>query len=183
MVPSPGAGLLISAGEACPEDTAGLAQQRPTPGCALRGEWIHRNPLDAVIHCTLSGRRTNASAWLYAWVVRAQRAACPHTFLPSLPRCLQDYAWLESQLPRKLAARPVRGEPMFCFETALKAFYYAFLVYEVQSEGKVCFCVYGGCYWAIGVAARPSTTPSWCTRYRTRTRQAACLPSCWRAAA
>ena len=60
--------------------------------------------------------------------VSSTRAACPQAPLPSLPPWSQDYAWLESQLPRKLAARPVQGEPLFCFETCLKSFYFSFLV-------------------------------------------------------
>lgn len=49
---------------------------------------------------------------------------------------LQQYAWLEVELPRRLARRPGRrGEPMFCFETALKLCYWADLAYELEVGG------------------------------------------------
>ena len=44
---------------------------------------------------------------------------------------LQDHAWTEADLPRKLA-RPFTGEPCFCFETALKLLYFSLVVYDVE---------------------------------------------------
>ncbi|KAL4539236.1 hypothetical protein Ndes2437A_g02202 [Nannochloris sp. 'desiccata'] len=45
---------------------------------------------------------------------------------------LQDFAWLESDVAPKLAARPFHGEPCFCFETSLKMFYYCNLIYDLD---------------------------------------------------
>ncbi|KAL4429984.1 hypothetical protein ABPG77_004354 [Micractinium sp. CCAP 211/92] len=43
---------------------------------------------------------------------------------------MQDFAWLEKDLPRKLMRRPLpAGEPMFCVETALKLLCWSWVVY------------------------------------------------------
>jgi hypothetical protein len=47
---------------------------------------------------------------------------------PVPPFSPQDYVWLEDHVARKQEARPVQGEPLFCFETCLKSFYLSFLV-------------------------------------------------------
>jgi len=45
---------------------------------------------------------------------------------------LQDVAWLEEDVPRKLDLRPFTGEPCFCFETVLKLYYFSMLIYEID---------------------------------------------------
>ena len=46
---------------------------------------------------------------------------------------LQDFSWLEAGLPRKRALRQCPpGEPMFCWERALKLLYFASLAYYEQ---------------------------------------------------
>ena len=58
---------------------------------------------------------------------------------------LQDFAWLQSDLPRKLAARQARPEePMFCFELALKLLYWAALVYYTEVSGQRVGVLHGG---------------------------------------
>lgn len=47
---------------------------------------------------------------------------------------LQDFAWTEKEVPEKLAARPFTGEPCFCFETALKCYYFSMLMYYFEEE-------------------------------------------------
>ncbi|KAK9817879.1 hypothetical protein WJX72_003574 [[Myrmecia] bisecta] len=48
---------------------------------------------------------------------------------PSLLVWLQEYAMTEAEKPAKMARRGLPGEPMFCFETALKLQHWAALVY------------------------------------------------------
>lgn len=49
---------------------------------------------------------------------------------------LQEFSWTEKKLPDLVAARnesqdpELLQQPMFCFETALKAFYWSGLVYD-----------------------------------------------------
>lgn len=52
---------------------------------------------------------------------------------------LQSLAWTEADKPRLLAERPAlyAKEPMFCFETALKAFYFSELVYYYDGTDKL----------------------------------------------
>lgn len=45
---------------------------------------------------------------------------------------LQDTAWLEADVPNRLKARPFTGEPIFCFETALKLDYFCHLLYDIE---------------------------------------------------
>lgn len=55
---------------------------------------------------------------------------------------LQEFAWLEAELPSRQKRRNLRGskkhfealeaEPMFCVETAVTALYWALLVYDVN---------------------------------------------------
>jgi hypothetical protein len=46
-----------------------------------------------------------------------------------------DFAWLESDLPAKLAQRPMpASEPMFCLETALKMLCWSWVVYVDGDE-------------------------------------------------
>ena len=47
---------------------------------------------------------------------------------------LQSPAWIESDVPKKLHQRPFKGEPCFCFETALKLFYYCNLIYAIEED-------------------------------------------------
>ncbi|KAK9823190.1 hypothetical protein WJX72_000942 [[Myrmecia] bisecta] len=64
----------------------------------------------------------------------------PDLALPVLTVWLQDFAWTEEDKPRKLAARlamlpicpAILDEPLFCFETAVKMFYWSALVYRYQ---------------------------------------------------
>ena len=52
---------------------------------------------------------------------------------------LQDFAWTLKSRPAKLAARPAAvpaAEPMFCVETAIKAFFWATVVYDyAEADG------------------------------------------------
>lgn len=52
---------------------------------------------------------------------------------------LQDFAWAEAELPDAVAARPAlyKEEPMFCFETAVKALYFSRLVYYYDGTDKL----------------------------------------------
>ena len=58
---------------------------------------------------------------------------------------LQEFAWTEKDVPRKLKARAAKlpgnaalaSEPIFCFELAIRLFYWSCLVYtyeEVRSS-------------------------------------------------
>ncbi len=72
---------------------------------------------------------------------------------------LQAFCWTEREHPKQLAARagPVESaaapaslseEPMFCFETALKALYFSFLVSSLEG------CIQAGSF----VTCRESVT-------------------------
>ena len=64
---------------------------------------------------------------------------------------LQEFAWTEREKPEKLAVRnqtlhgdeTLQREPMFCFETALKLFYWTALVYDHKEVGwpRLCNCM------------------------------------------
>lgn len=58
---------------------------------------------------------------------------------------LQDFAWSEAQKDDKLALRnktlnalgfDASDQPIFCFETTIKAFYFAALIYEYEEVGS-----------------------------------------------
>ena len=65
---------------------------------------------------------------------------------------LQEFAWTEREKPEKLAVRnqtlhddeALRREPMFCFETTLKLFYWTALVYDHKEVGWPGLCNYMG---------------------------------------
>ena len=63
---------------------------------------------------------------------------------------LQEFGWTEEEKAAKLAKRggiagPVhdalKHEPMFCFGTAVKLFYWSHLVYDINEEGSRRFSI------------------------------------------
>ena len=63
---------------------------------------------------------------------------------------LQEFGWTEEEKAAKLAKRggiagPVhdalKNEPMFCFGTAVKLFYWSHLVYDINEEGSRRFSI------------------------------------------
>lgn len=73
-----------------------------------------------------------------AAVVIFQTALCTpadaSSHLIKLHAWLQSPAWIEDEVPAKLGQRPFQGEPCFCYETALKLFYYCNLIYGIEEE-------------------------------------------------
>jgi hypothetical protein len=142
---------VAAAGAVCRRKSAGQ-----WPGCCGR-RWRDR-VLDAclpAVQCNakpacLQGKTQHAcpSAWFHPPHLVAD-VACPHPrphshcpctcgpFACPAPCCPADFAWMEADLPRKLAARPVLpSQPMFCVETALKMLAWSWVVYldEPQEE-------------------------------------------------
>ncbi len=86
---------------------------------------------------------------------------------------LQEFAWTEREKPEKVAVRnqtlhsnaALVQEPMFCFETTLKLFYWTALVYDHKEVGgpglcdgmgcqhKCCCCNPAMCYMSIMASA------------------------------
>ena len=73
---------------------------------------------------------------------------------PCLQAWLQRFAWTEKKLERRKQARnslPVdktllQGEPMFCFETAVKLLYWCGFVYEHgETKPVVCYTIPCAC--------------------------------------
>ncbi|GAB4815923.1 hypothetical protein N2152v2_002969 [Parachlorella kessleri] len=76
---------------------------------------------------------------------------------------LQDFAWLESDLPAKLRRRPVPpSEPMFCFESALKLLYWCHYVYLKPGAAE------GALPTALGLYKLQSHDVFWARRHDTK---------------
>lgn len=84
----------------------------------------------------------------------------PHLLLPTVQVWLQDFAWTEKDVPKKLKTRAAKlpdsstlaSEPIFCFELAIRLFYWSCLVYTYEEASPApvpsrCTCV---------MAVRPS---------------------------
>ena len=63
---------------------------------------------------------------------------------------LQEFGWTEEACASKIAKRgdingivqsDLKKEPMFCFGTAVKLFYWSHLVYDVSEEGSKRFSI------------------------------------------
>jgi hypothetical protein len=75
-------------------------------------------------------------------------ADCPLSLAVFLQVWLQQFAWLEKEKPEKIAERAtytsdpgtakcLNDEPLFCLETALKAIYWATLVYRYKGPDDI----------------------------------------------
>ena len=63
---------------------------------------------------------------------------------------LQEFGWTEEEKASKMALRgdingfvqrDLQGEPMFCFGTAVKLFYWSHLVYDIDETGSKRFSI------------------------------------------
>lgn len=63
---------------------------------------------------------------------------------------LQEFGWTEEACASKIAQRgningvvqsDLKKEPMFCFGTAVKLFYWSHLVYDINEEGSKRFSI------------------------------------------
>lgn len=63
---------------------------------------------------------------------------------------LQEFGWTEEEKTSKIAKRgdvhgivqdALKKEPMFCFGTAVKLFYWSHLVYDINEEGSKRFSI------------------------------------------
>ena len=93
---------------------------------------------DPILQVCLS---TSHTTQVYAWTT-AEGPACMHALRQVW---LQQFAWTEDAKPGRLAERgehtrdpgaaeQLQREPMFCFETALKALYWSTLVYRYDES-------------------------------------------------
>ena len=87
---------------------------------------------------------------------------------------LQRFAWAEAEAPAVAAARALPGEPLFCFETCLKACYlclHSYRHFRVRLGGP-----------AAGVGEQegtvPGVQPGLCRTRRLLTDQPPCFACC-----